>query len=72
MRMKVLSLMQLAAPYIVLHLHRKGVFVMIGVPNSQEEYEECLKNYEKVGGVDAIMTDRPALLRDYLKSAAGK
>ncbi len=39
---------------------------MIGVPNDENEYSQCIeKNYPNI---DAIMTDRPALLRDVLIS----
>ena len=37
---------------------------MIGIPNEEQDIIECIdKNYPNI---DAVMTDRPALLRDIL------
>ncbi len=46
------------------HLHKRGIFIMIGIPNEEQDIIECIdKNYPNI---DAVMTDRPALLRDIL------
>ncbi len=40
---------------------------MIGVPNNEEQYKQCIEvNGE---GVDCILTDRPGLLKEYLEKS---
>ena len=66
LRISILEFMVKVSFPLFAHLHKRGIFIMIGVPNDENEYSQCIeKNYPNI---DAIMTDRPALLRDMLIS----
>jgi hypothetical protein len=66
LRISILEFMVKVSFPLFAHLHKRGIFIMIGVPNDENEYSQCIeKNYPNI---DAIMTDRPALLRDVLIS----
>lgn len=65
LRLKMLDFMVATSGPLFRHLHKSNILVMIGVPNSVEDYEECLKQYK--GTVDCIVTDRPALAKQYLE-----
>lgn len=65
LRIRILETMINASGPLFQHLQKRGVLIMIGVPNKELEILECLKvNGE---GVDCIMTDRPSLLKDVLQ-----
>jgi len=44
------------------HLNKRGITVFSWVQNSEEEFEFCFEH-----GVNGIMTDKPALLSEFLK-----
>lgn len=61
LRVTILELMLKTSGPLFGHLYKRGIFVMAGVPNSNEEYNQALGL-----GVDAILTDRPGLLKQHL------
>jgi len=61
LRVSILELMLKTSSPLFSHLKKRGIFVMAGVPNSGSEYDEALGL-----GVDAILTDRPGLLKQHL------
>jgi len=45
------------------HLNKRGIRVFAWVQNTEEDFEYCFKH-----GINGVMTDKPTLLRQYLKN----